>query len=234
MPEFSLEIGGFTPMTTIDYPGNLAAVVFLQGCPWRCRYCQNLHLIPRRAEKAREWDEIREFLHKRRGLLDGVVFSGGEPTMHKGLLGAAEEVKGLGFKVGLHTAGIYPQYLAKLLPYLDWVGIDIKTSEEGYRDLTAGGSTSGRQAWQSLGLVMERGIDCEVRTAVQPDLMGREELLTLAHDLAGRGVRDFVVQKCVTGRCLDETLTIPLRPAFLDEELKKELGNLFGNSLIRG
>ena len=79
-----LNIGGMTPFTTIDFPGHLAAVVFLQGYAWRCAYCQNPHLL-KVDEAADDWEMLRCFLEKRRGLLDGVVFSGGEPILQSGL-----------------------------------------------------------------------------------------------------------------------------------------------------
>ena len=103
-----LSVGGLTPLTTIDYPDNLSAVVFCQGCPLRCRYCHNAELLPRRGATHIAWRDILYFLRQRQGLLDAVVFSGGEPTQQRGLADAIDEVRALGFKIGLHTAGIYP------------------------------------------------------------------------------------------------------------------------------
>ena len=103
-----LLIGGLLPFTTIDYPGCLAAVLFCQGCPWRCVYCQNHEILDPRTPGSVPWSQVVELLQRRRGLLDGLVFSGGEATRQPGLLSAAQEVKALGFAVGLHTAGIYP------------------------------------------------------------------------------------------------------------------------------
>ncbi|MBI3069525.1 MAG: 4Fe-4S cluster-binding domain-containing protein, partial [Betaproteobacteria bacterium] len=74
-----LRVGGLVPLTTTDYPGRLAAVVFCQGCPWRCGYCHNPHLLPARRTAPIAWHAVRDFLERRRGLLDAVVFSGGEP-----------------------------------------------------------------------------------------------------------------------------------------------------------
>src|SRR5690554_3724262 len=91
-PEFNrprLPVAGLTPMTTLDYPGHLACVVFLQGCPLRCGYCHNPGMLePRRAAPG-EWAEVEAFLTRRRGLLEGIVFSGGEPTLHADLPAAA-------------------------------------------------------------------------------------------------------------------------------------------------
>ena len=86
-----LNVGGLTPFSTTDYPGMLAAVVFCQGCPWRCDYCHNPHLLPRKHPGGVEWSQVRDLLLRRQGLLDAVVFSGGEPTLQKELLGAIQE-----------------------------------------------------------------------------------------------------------------------------------------------
>lgn len=111
MPDAELVVGGLTPFTTIDFPGRLAAVIFCQGCPWRCGYCHNAHLHACGSGE-RSWPDVRGWLTSRRGLLDGVVFSGGEPLLQRGLAPALGEVRSLGFATGLHTAGIYPERLA--------------------------------------------------------------------------------------------------------------------------
>ncbi|MBI2095985.1 MAG: anaerobic ribonucleoside-triphosphate reductase activating protein [Candidatus Omnitrophica bacterium] len=104
--------GGLTALTTIDFPDRLSAVIFCQGCPWRCPYCQNPGLISSTGAGRLSWAEVVAFLERRRGLLEAVVFSGGEPTLQAGLATAAAEVKAMGFLVGLHTAGPYPRRLA--------------------------------------------------------------------------------------------------------------------------
>ncbi|MDE2090165.1 MAG: radical SAM protein, partial [Gammaproteobacteria bacterium] len=88
----ALRVGGLTPLTTVDFPGCLAAVVFCQGCPGRCGYCHNPHLLPATSSTAaRPWAQVRDFLERRRGLLDGVVYSGGEPTAQTGIVAAVHE-----------------------------------------------------------------------------------------------------------------------------------------------
>ncbi|WP_296808548.1 anaerobic ribonucleoside-triphosphate reductase activating protein [Thiocapsa sp.] len=206
-----LRIGGFVPLTTIDYPGELAAVIFLQGCPWRCRYCQNGSLIDPSAAPVIGWSQIRGFLERRRGLLDAVVFSGGEPTLQSALGSAMTEVRGLGFKVGLHTAGPAPKRLARLLHLLDWVALDIKALPEDYPAIT-GVPRSGEAAWESLSLIQASGIPLEVRTTIMPH-WAPPDLETLAAALALRGVRQYAVQACDTRHTLDPLLgpsVIPL------------------------
>lgn len=201
-----MRIGGLTPLTTIDYPGELAAVVFCQGCPWRCRYCHNTHLLaPEGGDGGMAWDEVLAFLGRRRGLLDGVVFSGGEPTLQRGLREAVVQVRRLGFKVGLHTAGCYPRRLQRLLPLLDWVGLDIKALPDDYQALT-GVAGSGERAFESLALLRASGVPHELRVTVHQALLDGERLATLIDRLYVPGGVPVVLQACRTDQTLDPTL----------------------------
>lgn len=164
-----LEIGGLLPFTTIDYPGSLAAVLFCQGCPWMCGYCHNRHLIPKVSGAAVPQLEIVALLRSRCGLLDAVVFSGGEPTMQAGLPDAIRAIRDMGFKVGLHTAGAYPDRLGECLPILDWVGMDLKAPFDEYEQIT-GVLGSGDAARQSAELLRLSGIPHQFRTTLDPFL----------------------------------------------------------------
>lgn len=191
----ALRVGGVTPLTTIDFPDRLAAVVFMQGCPWRCGYCQNPGLIPADAKPAMPWSEVLAFLLRRRGLLDGVVFSGGEPTLQEGLAAAVAQVRELGFQVGLHTAGMYPQRLAALLPLLDWVGLDIKAPWDDYDAVTrVPGSAAKVQV--SLMHLLRSGVSHECRTTWHAGLFPLDRLHTLAEGLAQSGVTHWSLQAC--------------------------------------
>lgn len=200
-----ISIGGVTPFTTIDYPGELAAVLFLRGCPWRCDYCHNKDLIDRESEKSIAWESVLDFLHERKTLLDAVVFSGGEPTLQTGLLEAIQQVKRLGFKTGLHTAGVYPLRLKKLLPWLDWVGLDIKAPASRYAAVT-GVFHSAERAWQSARLLAEADVDYEVRTTLHPKLLSRSDLYQLVDELKQINVRHYSVQQCITRYCSDDEI----------------------------
>lgn len=199
----SLRIAGLTRLSTVDLPGALVATVFLQGCPWECVYCHNPDLIDPRSRGDIAWSEVLSFLRTRVGLLDGVVFSGGEPTMQRALGAAIDDVRRLGFRVGLHTGGPYPALLARILPRVDWVGIDAKARVDGYARVT-GRPSSGRAAERSLDLVLAnhlvrrgtaRPLDYEVRTTVHPDLIDDRELGALGRDLADRGAEVWAVQR---------------------------------------
>ena len=195
VPAEALRIGGLTPLTTIDFPGKLAAVVFCQGCPWRCGYCQNTGLLDAAAPAAHTWADVQRLLHARRGLLDGVVFSGGEPTLQVALPDALARVRAMGFATGLHTAGIYPERLAALLPLLDWVGLDIKAPPQRYDAITRAPG-SGAKAWASLRHLLASGVAHECRTTWHAGLFSEDELQTLADTLAAAGVRHWALQEC--------------------------------------
>ena len=197
MGDTDIRIGGFTPLTSIDYPGELAAVLFCLGCPWRCAYCQNPELIMQRSSQQVAWSEILEFLERRRGLLDAVVFSGGEPTLQGGLVDALRQVRSMGFKTGLHTAGSYPQRLDAALELLDWVALDIKAPRQGYSRIT-GIDNSGDKAWESARLIIDSGVAHEFRTTVHPSLLSPEQVDLIVRDLKALGARNFAVQECVT------------------------------------
>lgn len=173
-----LKIGGLMPFTTIDYPDHLAAVLFCRGCPWRCGYCHNRSLLDADAPGDFCWDKVLAFLESRRGLLDAVVFSGGEPTLQTSLSQAVLAVRKMGFLVGLHTAGSFPENLKVALPYLDWVGMDIKAPFHEYEQVT-GVPGSGDTARKSALLVRESGIAHQFRTTLDPFLRlgGRIESL---------------------------------------------------------
>ena len=171
-----LKIGGITRCTSIDYPDELSAVIFCQGCPWHCIYCQNRHLISaEQNESAPEWEQIIGFLEKRRQLLGAVVFSGGEPTMQKDIVGAAAEIRSMGFRIGIHTAGPCPETVGAFLPYLDWIGMDIKAPFAEY-PLITNVQDSGVPAAISADMIRKSGISHQFRTTVHPLLLEEDRL----------------------------------------------------------
>jgi len=212
-------------MTTVDYPGELSAVVFCQGCPWRCRYCHNAHLIPARSRTLISWSVVSSFVETRVGLLDALVFSGGEPTLQSALPAVMEAAKSAGFKIGLHTAGPYPKRLQRLLPLVDWVGLDIKALPADYKEIT-GVPGSGERAWESLGLLLDAGIALQVRTTVLPGWRQDGHVRPLADKLAAAGVEDHVLQRCRTDSMLDPSLvTTGDTPASRREDVSMAQGD---------
>ena len=191
----TLRIGGLVPLTSIDFPGRLAAVLFCQGCPWQCGYCHNPHLIPPQVPPAMAWDDFLSFLARRRGLLDGVVFSGGEPTLQAALPEAMGAVRRMGFQIALHTAGMYPDRLASVLPLVDWVGFDIKGPAHCHEAIT-GTPGGAARAMASLDRLLASGVPYECRTTWDPGLFDEAALMALADGLTARGVRHWSLQVC--------------------------------------
>ena len=222
----TLRVGGLTPLSTTDWPGMLAAVVFCQGCPWRCRYCHNPDLIPPRGENESPWEDVLAFLRRRQGLLDGVVFSGGEPTLQPGLADAMREVRALGFKIGLHTGGAYPRRLAAVLPLVDWVGLDVKALFTNYSRIT-GIADSGTPALSSLDCVLASGVNHEIRTTVHPVLLADAEVVNLAHALSARGVKRYVIQAFRSQGCTDAALVHDTRRERPLASLVEEVARVF-------
>jgi len=231
-PQCLLKVGGFTPFTTTDYPGKLAAVVFVQGCPWRCGYCHNPHLQSRTADSPLAWPEVIAFLKRRVGLIDAVVFSGGEATMDAGLEMAVREVRALGFGIGLHTAGMYPRRLQAVLPWVDWVGMDIKATPEGYTAVT-GVTQSALAVWESAKLLLASCVAHEFRTTVHPHLHSEADILKLAKILQAMGIRDYAVQVFRDTGCADPRLRGTSTAAYPDAAVLAELSARFSTFTLR-
>ncbi len=192
-----LAIAGVQPLSTVDWPGKLAAVLFLQGCPWSCPYCHNFGILDPKAPGQVAWEQVLGLLKRRQGLLDGVVFSGGEATRQPALVDAARQVKSMGFQVGLHTAGAYPATFRRLLDerLFDWVGMDIKALPADYAEV-AGPSVSATKAEESLRVLVESGIDYEIRFTLWKG--GLDYARQVADWCFERGARSFVLQKLQT------------------------------------
>ncbi len=191
-----MRIGGLTPFTSIDYPGKLAAVVFVQGCPWRCGYCHNPHLQQRGAAAGPSWADTLAWLRRRAGLIDAVVFSGGEPTIEPALGAAMDEARALGLAVGLHSGGIYPRRLREVLPRADWIGLDVKAplADDALHDRVTGVAGSAAAARESLRIVLGSGVDSELRTTAHAALLDDAALLRLAEGLAAQGATHYALQ----------------------------------------
>lgn len=234
-PAGSLRIGGLTALSTTDYPGRLAAVVFCQGCQWRCAYCHNPHLLPRQAQhsdRAISWHEVTAFLERRRGLLDAVVFSGGEPTLHAGLPAAIQAVKDMGYAVGLHTAGIHPRRLREVLPLLDWVAMDIKAPFGDYARIT-GVAGSGGRALDSMLQIIASGIAHEFRTTVHPDQLTRDAILEIAATLQFHGARSYALQEFRAQGCGGNSLKTGASAQRIDAALALAVSTRFETFEVR-
>jgi pyruvate formate lyase activating enzyme len=148
---------------------------------------------------------VKNFLARRRDLLDGVVFSGGEPTLQAGLPDAIHAVREMGFAVGLHSAGPLPRRLEAILPLVDWVGFDVKAPFDAYARIT-GVAGAGEKARASLALLVGSGVAFELRTTVHPALLSAYDLSRLDDDLAALGAPAPRLQPFRSHGCVDQAL----------------------------
>lgn len=193
----SLAIAGFEPFSACDWPGKLAAVVFLQGCPWKCGFCHNVDIIDPSTPGTIEWQSVVDTLKARSGLLDGVIFSGGEPTRQHAVVEAARTVKEMGFLVGLHTGGAYPKRIEQLIPFLDWVGFDIKATSAKYPAVT-GVPGDGSVPMRSLQMLIDAGVQVQARTTLDPLVLDEDDVVVIRERMYAMGVTDYVVQRVRT------------------------------------
>ncbi|WP_062304931.1 anaerobic ribonucleoside-triphosphate reductase activating protein [Demequina subtropica] len=189
-----LVIADFLTSCTHAWPGRIAATVTLQGCPWLCAYCGTPDSHDPTGEGRVTWQRVLEQLESHRGLVDAVVFGGGEPTRQDGLLPAIREARSLGYATGLHTMGAHPGRLASVLPEVDFVRFDLKGTPGMYEHIT-GSDTAGFQAWASLEAIHESGVDYEVQLIVDPTVHTREYVLDTVREVIHRGFHAPVLQQ---------------------------------------
>jgi len=181
-------IRGYLPSSMLDWPGRLAAVIFIGGCNLRCPFCHN-HQLVRRASGLTEipWEELRDKLERKKGWLDGVCVTGGEPTLWEALPGLLRSLREMGFSTKLDTNGTQPGVLRSLLRegLLDSVSLDMKSSPGKY-GLATGNGTPFDKVGESLELLLGSPLELELRCTVVPGLVEMEDLLELASMLQGR------------------------------------------------
>jgi pyruvate formate lyase activating enzyme len=230
----TLSLAGFQPLTTVEWEGRLAAVLFFQGCPWRCRYCHNPRLVAAKSSDLMPWEEALAFLEGRRGLLDAVVFSGGEPTHQPALPEALREVRLLGFDLALHTNGHDPDTLTNLLATGDvsYVAMDLKAPFGKYERVTRKAG-SGRRAEKSAKAIISSGVEHEFRTTYHSELLSADDIRSIAQGLRRLGGEAYYLQKYRGEGCVDMRLLLSPSEE-LPEALVSELGRLFPRFAVRG
>lgn len=182
-----MRIGGLQKFSLIDYPGKTAAVIFTQGCHFRCPFCFNPTLVlPERFGPVLPEEEVLAFLRKRQGQLEGVVVSGGEPTIQEDLPEFFRKIHALGYPLKLDTNGSNPKMLQTLIESgrVDYIAMDIKAPLRKY-NLLAGIDVDLREIQKSIDLIIHSGISHEFRTTVVPSLLSQEDLQEIARWLEG-------------------------------------------------
>ncbi|MCM1568983.1 MAG: anaerobic ribonucleoside-triphosphate reductase activating protein [Roseburia sp.] len=186
-----MRIYGLNKTTLLDYPEHVAATLFTGGCNFRCPFCQNggLVLSPE-SQPALSLEEVLAFLEKRRGILDGVCITGGEPTLQPDLAEFIRKIKGLGYRVKLDSNGYRPWALEGLLRegLLDYIAMDVKASRENYAKAVGFSNPEMSLVERSIELIRGSGIDYEFRTTVVKGIHSIEEFEELGKWLAGSRV----------------------------------------------
>lgn len=210
-------IGGFQKTSLLDYPEKIGAIVFTQGCNFRCPYCHNPELLKADGNTPNvSVSSVLDFLKTRRGKLDGVVITGGEPCLHVDLPEFIKEIKKLGFLVKLDTNGSYPGMLERLTEenLLDYIAMDIKAPLNRYKYIS-GIDIDINKIKMSIKHIMNCGTDYEFRTTVLKRLLSIEDFEKIGNEI--HGAKRYYLQKFVPSKVLDENL-LTYTQNYSDEE----------------
>ena len=175
-----MNIAGVQKVTLLDYPGKVACEIFTQGCNFECPFCQNSSLIPITNTGEFSEEEIFEYLNLRKNILDGVVITGGEPTVQKDLKEFIKKIKDLGLLVKLDTNGGNPKVLQELIDeeLVDYVAMDIKNIFNKY-NITAGKKVSLDNIKKSIEILKASKIDYEFRTTIIKEMHSLDDIISI-------------------------------------------------------
>jgi pyruvate formate lyase activating enzyme len=218
-----MHIGGFQKTSLIDFPGTVACVVFTTGCNFVCPFCHNPDLAagPVTGTGSHTPEDIFSFLMARKGLVDGVVITGGEPCLQPDLCDVICRIREMGFHVKLDTNGSCPDVLASLLDrsLLDYVAMDIKTGRSMYPKLMKPGLRVDAVS-NSVDLIMANARDYEFRTTCVRPFVDAQTLADIGRRITG--AKRYVLQKCVC------------RGPMLDPDFSKDSGRFFSDTEMQG
>lgn len=227
-------VQGWTKVSLLDYPDHLCSVVFVAGCNLRCPYCHNKELVNRNVDHQVNWEEILQWLMRNHRMIDGVCFTGGEPTLCEDLESMIYDVKRLGLKVKLDTNGTNSHVLRKLLrsQLLDFVAMDIKAPLDRYSQICRS-KVNTYDIQKSVELIKMFAPDYEFRTTFHPSLLSIEDFYKICEWL--KGVSTYVIQNCRTGNNLDPVFS---RLPSIDYEDVQDIADLcesyFPKFVLRG
>ncbi|MEI7604301.1 MAG: anaerobic ribonucleoside-triphosphate reductase activating protein [bacterium] len=225
-----MKIGGFQRTTLIDFPGKIASIVFTNGCNFRCPYCHNpeLSVRPEEVENISE-SAIFEYLITRKGKIDGVVITGGEPTLQPGLLAFMRRIKAMGFLVKLDSNGTNPEILEKAVEekLVDYIAMDIKAPLDKYEKI-AKSKVNLDKIQKSIDFIMNSGIDYEFRTTIVENLLSKEDICEIGEKTIKGAkkyyLQNFIPTKAADPECLkDKSYTQPEMIA-MSQDLKQFVG----------
>ena len=181
-----MKIAGLQKLTLLDYPGKTACTVFFGGCNFRCPFCHNWELLDGSYPAQMEEDELLSFLKKRKGMLEGVCITGGEPLISDAIIPLLQKIRDMGYSIKIDTNGSFPDRLKSIidLGLADYVAMDIKNSPEKYKE-TAGGFSDMEKIEKSIDLLINGDIDYEFRTTVVNELHTKEDFHAMGNMISG-------------------------------------------------
>lgn len=244
MSKSKVILSGFEPFTTIDYPDKMSCVIFLQGCNLDCSYCANpeTNLLVSQdnyvEQFKKNWENVLSKIEERKNFLDAVVFSGGEALVQADeLISAIDEVLSINpeFKIGLHTNGVLPENLKKVIDKIDWVGLDIKTSEKKYHELSCNKKSNHfNDIKASLEVLVQAKKDFEVRTTCAPRVVNKDDVLEIANLCHNVGVSHYALQKYIRVSDGDnEPSDREINSFFIDDDFIEKLNKFDFKLLLR-
>lgn len=232
----SLKIGGLQKMTLLDYPGKAACTIFLSGCNFKCPFCHNRDLvfIPERYDYF-DVNEVMEYLEKRKGLLDGVCISGGEPLLQENLPSLIEKIRAMGYQIKLDTNGAYPEKLKAVVQkgLVDYVAMDVKNSPEKYAQTLGMNpeSFSLEPIEESMEFLKSGAVDHEFRTTVVRELHTVDDLLEIARWI-GPDQKYYLQQYVDSGNVIQPGYSAYTASEM--NELKEQVAALAPKAALRG
>lgn len=229
-----MKIGGLQKVSLIDYPGLISAIIFLQGCNFKCSYCHNPELVdPQLFQPCIKENEVLDFLDTRKGKLDAVTITGGEPTIQDDLAPFIKKIKKMGFAVKLDTNGSQPQVIKNILAekLLDFIAMDIKAPLEKYKDIVKT-QVNKDSIKESIQLILKAKIPHEFRTTVAASQLEEKDILLIGKMIAG--AKHYVLQKIVPVKTLDKKfLKEKSHPDEKFQKIRKHLENEIRSVTIR-
>ena len=226
-----MRIAGFQKLTLLDFPNKVSCIIFTQGCNYKCPYCHNSGLLGHSNEDLIDESEIFSYLNKRKGVIDGIVISGGEPTIQKDLIFFMKRVKELGFLIKLDTNGSNPDVVEQIINQnlADYIAMDIKNILEDYKDITDV-KPNVEKLRRSIELIKKSQIDHEFRTTIIKNIHDIKRIKKICSYVDGDKMflQNFEKSENVLGKHLEP---------FSKEELiqiKEEMKGKFPNVKVRG
>ena len=197
-----MRIGAIEKFTLIDFPGTIACVIYTIGCNFRCPYCHNPELVDETVGQELTEEDVFTFLKTRKGKLDGVVITGGEPTMHSDLVSVIGQIKKMGFKVKLDSNGTNPEVLKKVISeeLVDCIAMDIKSPLRSYNQ-TVSAAVDIDSIKKSIDLLINSSIDYEFRTTLIKCLVEPEDVVEIGKEI--QGAKRYYLQKFIPTKILN-------------------------------